>query len=552
MPIPTSLVFTTLGVAVVVFYIFRKKRQAKLTPIYLALGIILIFLGIIPGILVSLDNKSKSIQVDCEKLNVNQCLEYNLECSICGESITSSFAGCHSREFCQNTINGLVNHDIISSPEGGKAIQIAEQYILNTKEYKENNGRNLELLNIKVNGCPDCYTLDYEYVLDSMKQDELTDIASVKIQLNNWEVVDVVTGYGVVEKISEKLISGDFYSRDKAIIEYLLTQNEFAWQTESGSKNTCVFENLGKAGDLFPLSLWVLCQEYKIVDGEIKIYSGASGPVLVDYPNELSYFSLEKMKHKVPRDGKLYNEDIKEIFPEELQNKIYTYGNQEYLGEVFNNSVRSKELDEFVFKGESNKEMEEILKRSYVEIVEKFDIDFDKKIEVEIFPTQEKFWQATFPDKENNNSTTGFADHVNNKIYLTSIRDTSVKSREEMLKVPTHELVHILIPHAWVDLREGIAVYLANQLKDFSKEDIPSNLDNLVTYQGEAEDQKMQYSFAGWKIKFIIEECLNEDYEKFLSFISEPEKELDYSVIGFQLKGDFINKFKLYLVNSSI
>jgi len=83
------------------------------------------------------------------------------------------------------------------------------------------------------------------------------------------------------------------------------------------------------------------CPPPQLIDGEIKIYSGASGPVLVDYPNELSYFSPDKMKHKVPRDGKLYYEDIKDIFPEELQNKIYTYSNQGYLEDVFINSVRN-------------------------------------------------------------------------------------------------------------------------------------------------------------------------------------------------------------------
>ncbi len=41
-------------------------------------------------------------KIDCEKLDETQCLKYQDICSICGENSASSYASCHSIEFCQN------------------------------------------------------------------------------------------------------------------------------------------------------------------------------------------------------------------------------------------------------------------------------------------------------------------------------------------------------------------------------------------------------------------------------------------------------------------
>jgi hypothetical protein len=120
-----------------------------------------------------------------------------------------------------------------------------------------------------------------------------------------------------------------------------------------------------------------------------------------------------------------------------------------------------------------------------------------------------------------------------------------------MLKVPIHELTHVLIPHNWVDFREGIAVYLADQIIPYTKEDIPSNLDSIINYQGNSEDVKLSYSFAGLKIRFILEECLNDNTEKFLMFISTPDQELNYHQIGYNNEKDFLDAFKEYLLNKA-
>ncbi len=40
--------------------------------------------------------------IDCEKLDETQCLEHQDICSLCPEKVISSYASCHSIEFCQN------------------------------------------------------------------------------------------------------------------------------------------------------------------------------------------------------------------------------------------------------------------------------------------------------------------------------------------------------------------------------------------------------------------------------------------------------------------
>ncbi len=97
---------------------------------------------------------------------------------------------------------------------------------------------------------------------------------------------------------------------------------------------------------------------------------------------------------------------------------------------------------------------------------------------------------------ENNGNTTGFADHEERVVHLTSPSDTSIKTEEEMLKIPVHELVHIILPHGYIDIREGIACYLAGQSMEFTLEDIPSNLSSIVTYQGGGDTIRMQYNFG--------------------------------------------------------
>ncbi|MDD4625444.1 MAG: hypothetical protein PHC82_03925 [Candidatus Pacebacteria bacterium] len=118
---------------------------------------------------------------------------------------------------------------------------------------------------------------------------------------------------------------------EKAIADYLLTQNDFSWKTEEGSYNFCTIKNLDPEKELFPLYIWAHCGEYVMAEGELENLSGSSGPLKIDYPNELSYYDLQKFSYEAPRDGSYYSEDIKKIFPEKLWDKIFNFNRTDII-----------------------------------------------------------------------------------------------------------------------------------------------------------------------------------------------------------------------------
>jgi len=110
---------------------------------------------------------------------------------------------------------------------------------------------------------------------------------------------------------------------DGTVRNFLLSREELSWKTEAESSNFCIFQNLAPERELFPFYLWVRCGEYKMEDGHLKELSGISVPVKIDYPNELSYYDLNKFSLSIPRDGSLYDEDVKTIFPQEIWDRLH-------------------------------------------------------------------------------------------------------------------------------------------------------------------------------------------------------------------------------------
>lgn len=121
---------------------------------------------------------------------------------------------------------------------------------------------------------------------------------------------------------------------EKAIINYLLTQNYFSWKTTENSHNFCVIKNILPEAKLFPLYLWVYCGEYAIQNGELKQLSGFFGRTKINYPNELSYYDSSRFSYEVPRDGSLQDEDIKRIFPPEGQIGISEVDRKELINKL--------------------------------------------------------------------------------------------------------------------------------------------------------------------------------------------------------------------------
>jgi hypothetical protein len=146
-------------------------------------------------------------------------------------------------------------------------------------------------------------------------------------------------------EIPNSLPSFNNKSLEESIESYLETQKDFSWQTASGSKNFCVVSNLDPDQELFPLYVWARCSEFIIRDGKLKELSGSSIPVKINYPNELSFYDLDRFSHEIPRDGSYYSKDIKDIFTKTAQEKISNIQNQQIT--ILNNNLELKALKWF-------------------------------------------------------------------------------------------------------------------------------------------------------------------------------------------------------------
>ena len=137
------------------------------------------------------------------------------------------------------------------------------------------------------------------------------------------------------ELLEESLVS-DFGNDqvERAITNYLLTQKCFSWKIRDDSHNFCAIENLKPGKELFPLYVWVSCKEFIIQDNKLKIISGSSMPAKIDYPNELSFYDLSKFSYEVPGDGSHYAEDIRRIFPEDVQQRIFNFDRENIIKRI--------------------------------------------------------------------------------------------------------------------------------------------------------------------------------------------------------------------------
>jgi len=138
------------------------------------------------------------------------------------------------------------------------------------------------------------------------------------------------------DELLEESLASDFGNNqiEKAITNYLLTQKNLSWKTKDDSHNFCAVENLRPEDELFPLYVWAYCGEYVIQEGELKALSGSSGPVKIDYPNELSFYDLNKFSYEIPGNGSYYAEDVRRIFPKDIHQKIFDFGRENIIKRI--------------------------------------------------------------------------------------------------------------------------------------------------------------------------------------------------------------------------
>ncbi|MBN1134665.1 MAG: hypothetical protein JXA38_07135 [Methanosarcinaceae archaeon] len=78
--------------------------------------------------------------------------------------------------------------------------KIADNYVRNMNEYKDYEGRDLELVETLTTRCPYCWSFKYEFDMVSEKNAEVVDQATVEVLVQEGEVVDVVFSAGMKDE----------------------------------------------------------------------------------------------------------------------------------------------------------------------------------------------------------------------------------------------------------------------------------------------------------------------------------------------------------------
>ena len=183
------------------------------------------------------------------------------------------------------------------------------------------------------------------------------------------------------------------------------------------------------------------------------------------------------------------------------------------------------------------------------EFEELFQKRLAEKVDFYIYPDRKIFFKDVLHCDEPFGTTTAMADHVSNRIYLTSPYDPEVKDLgKDMRKVAVHELVHLYFPSEYIFIREGTAEYFSGRLVAVQPEELPYGFHNIRFYVDGPDETRKAYNLSGWMMKFIIEECLDGGLEKelqrFKLYCAKPD---DYTVIGFKSESDFFEDFRAFL-----
>lgn len=113
---------------------------------------------------------------------------------------------------------------------------------------------------------------------------------------------------------------------EKSIINYLLTEDSFKLETVKDSFNFCSVENLDSSKEVFPLDIWVYCGEFVLENDKLKTVSEISIPIKLDYPNELSFYNLNRFSYNLLEEVKDFNsENIIEKTKEIALNNIIAW-----------------------------------------------------------------------------------------------------------------------------------------------------------------------------------------------------------------------------------
>lgn len=125
-------------------------------------------------------------------------------------------------------------------------------------------------------------------------------------------------------------------SDNDAIEKYL---DEKMMNPEFGGKVFSSHEIFQKTDD--KIYMWAYLQEYYKKDNVIQQGTGWSVPAVLIIENSVE--GLKILSHKVPGDGENYSKDIKSMFPDDIQKKIFDFSGTESIQKLEKSSKERAE-----------------------------------------------------------------------------------------------------------------------------------------------------------------------------------------------------------------
>lgn len=166
-------------------------------------------------------------------------------------------------------------------------------------------------------------------------------VGGIALYLNQQE--------GKSQEKSSNILEG--VSKNEAVQKYLEENEEFN-KPSFGGKNFVAYKKLGEksAGNLTEQYLWVLAQEYFIEDGSLQKGTGISGPVLLVFVDK----KIDGLRF--PRDGNLYINDLREMFPSEVLNQpVFSSKDVSYHNQLVDELSQDVEAQARLFSEASEK-----------------------------------------------------------------------------------------------------------------------------------------------------------------------------------------------------
>ncbi|WNF38379.1 hypothetical protein RJD24_08145 [Bacillaceae bacterium IKA-2] len=116
---------------------------------------------------------------------------------------------------------------------------------------------------------------------------------------------------------------------EEQVVENYLTEE--VMNSNFGGEIFVAYEILETNKNKGEIYLWALIEKYYKKGKNTEMGSGMSVPIVLSVSEHND--SLEILSHSLPRDGSYYSEDIKELFPKKIQDKILGYSSN-HIGDL--------------------------------------------------------------------------------------------------------------------------------------------------------------------------------------------------------------------------